>query len=203
MRRFLRGIIFTSAGLSLLLCLATCVEWARSYWAEDGLGFDHTDGAIYDVYFDNSLMYFDMIGTFPHEKYWVHPWQRPPTWDLYNEQITQETALRVWNFCGVEYARSKAYIAKPRCNNLASNSVTLYPILCDSLWIPYWLPAVFFLILPLLTFVPGLVVRLRLRRRRQRGLCLNCGYDLRATPDRCPECGTVPLPSAKDRVCHG
>jgi hypothetical protein len=49
----------------------------------------------------------------------------------------------------------------------------------------------------------GLLLSLRYRirqqqaeqkiRRRKAGLCPSCGYDLCATKNRCPECGTVTL----------
>jgi hypothetical protein len=55
---------------------------------------------------------------------------------------------------------------------------------------PYWAIAGAFAV------APATWVRRRRKRERQRridnALCLRCGYDLRATPERCPECGTIP-----------
>ena len=62
--------------------------------------------------------------------------------------------------------------------------------------LPYWLPA-------LITGTPWVVLgwrhwRSRAARRIAAGWCPACGYDVRATPDRCPECGatrpTTPAP---------
>jgi hypothetical protein len=65
---------------------------------------------------------------------------------------------------------------------------------------PFW-AIVFFLASPGVVLVPVWKIRRR-RMRRSRGLCGVCGYDLRASVDRCPECGTS-IDTAKPAVITG
>lgn len=54
--------------------------------------------------------------------------------------------------------------------------------------LPTWLPLTMGLLFPIIW---GARLRAKIRRSGK-GRCLRCGYDLCATPGRCPECGTVP-----------
>ena len=53
------------------------------------------------------------------------------------------------------------------------------------LTIPYWFLLILFSIVPIIRWRMG-------RRVAAAGVCGQCGYDMRATPERCPECGAVP-----------
>jgi len=67
------------------------------------------------------------------------------------------------------------------------NSVSTIDIPC------YWIAIVSGLV-----SIPWLVRtarRVRSRHRISHNMCVTCGYDLRATHDRCPECGTIPSKS--------
>ena len=59
---------------------------------------------------------------------------------------------------------------------------------CDA-WVPHWLLVVAALALPTLRLSLVVFRRRRSGRAASQGLCARCGYDLRATPDKCPECG--------------
>jgi hypothetical protein len=53
------------------------------------------------------------------------------------------------------------------------------------LGVPIWIVCV-------LSMISSAIWLARLRRRFPPGSCQKCGYDLRATPSLCPECGSIP-----------
>jgi hypothetical protein len=58
---------------------------------------------------------------------------------------------------------------------------------------PCWMPVALFGALPAVAVVRSLARSATVRRRLKYHLCPTCGYDLRASPGRCPECGADDL----------
>ena len=83
----------------------------------------------------------------------------------------------------------KGYPAEPALDVNGPISVTGWVAL-----FPHWAVILATSILPAFWLIQkGFFIRqFRRRRRIKLGLCTVCGYDLRATPDRCPECGNSP-----------
>jgi hypothetical protein len=63
----------------------------------------------------------------------------------------------------------------------------------DAVAVPWWLIVLSLAALPAVRMCRWLVTWRRRRCRKRHGLCLACGYDLRATAEHCPECGAAIL----------
>jgi hypothetical protein len=116
-----------------------------------------------------------------------HPNVLPPgEWLASRDGVSagQLPTERVWSFAGVRHHASWA--------NVLYASGNRGTFLTDRL------TDIDFRVLATLAAFLGTALLLAARRahrqrdRQRQGRCRSCGYDLRATPDRCPECGATP-----------
>jgi len=169
--------------LSLLLCVAACGLWVRSYLAHDVLSWTRADdvgGSRYGWYRVVASGRGRLAYACDAEVY-----QR--------SSVTAREAARLvgrWQWAG--WQRGPAGYAAPAFGgrpNLPWGFHLAWRVDASTVRrevvLPYWAVALPAALLPALWVV-------RYRRRRVRpGACPNCGYDLRATPERCPECGAT------------
>ena len=168
-----RAVANLAAGVSLLLALAMPVLWVRSTRVADRL-----DGSLPgDRYLDVASVEGGVEVRFA----WRHAWRERFQWSTYD---AYRRTRGPWYAMGFAVRRDS--ITFLPLDDSGQSRVPPAPY-----WlvrVPYWFPLVVFAAYPLRHAAAGRR-RTRERRRAERGLCVACGYDLRASRDVCPECG--------------
>ena len=170
------------SAISLLLCLLSAAVWARGYFATDGIAWARATVIAPRTYEQIARSLLTHRGAIVYmidrERGWV------------DSELWADSELKDQLF----WARSNSPPGSLPVTSVPSESIVNrlgfgsigWPT-HRAVWIPCWLLCVGFAVLPLLW--------LQRRWRRDhyigQGHCSTCGYDLRATPDRCPECGTA------------
>ena len=177
-----RRLFTILSALSLVLCIGTATMWVRSYSAGDTILYHGQDET-----YSWSVWLRWVRGTVSFEVYrFKIPSDRASTyavgfeWTWWEEPWFQLPDESWWN--------RRGFFWEDRTDEVEGGG----------LGVPCWLGAV------AAGVMPALWLRQSWQRRRQRfrerhGLCLTCGYDLRATPERCPECGTPVAPAPEFR----
>ncbi len=201
----MRRLLFnTFVAASLLLLITSSAMWMRSYWITEKWEStfavkDRTSSfrgrisrEIHSSY--GSLGYgrwTTFVGKTPDTR-WLHQPESEPAargdthhWLVWSSHWNLEGAKTFAGFIWHRRTKSSLFSVDPKDFSWIPAGWSMV--------IPYWFPTLLFTLPPLLWMA---VVRRR-RNLKKTGLCPTCGYDLRATPDRCPECGmtSIKLPS--------
>lgn len=184
MKLFLRIIFVALAGVSLLICATVAVLWVRSYFIQDWIDYQVTDDARNTW---TGYTFASNRGSLFISKTEQKFWQKGKAWEYaahlptsdgfsYRQFPTHENDMLV----GSSFKRL-GFLVVLNDDTIEADGTFSYP----RAFFPHW-----FIIL--LTAVwPAWKLRREIQRRRwpAKGLCQKWGYDLRASPSQCPECG--------------
>lgn len=192
--------VFTILGaLSLLLFATTATMWVRSYWTYENLtgdltGHDRMGTGEYSIgshYGMISVLFQHLAEPFPFKH------SRGITYEHSAPRGDATQSGRFAGFNGIRGADSMIWVDSSgrrlseggdRHEKVSRLGTTLDGYIVE-FWFPYWSLTTLFTALPAITAFH----RLRRRHRTRAGHCPACGYDLRATRGRCPECGAIPV----------
>jgi hypothetical protein len=175
-----RRLLNLLPAVSLLLCVGACVLWVRSYWVNDTYRWVQRprDPAVASCAQITSVSGVIVVGRFSVTYFGPDAATRAANHRFQPLGWRTEPAILTGWWANLLPHR----LTDGRTGRTTRVASTYFQL-------PYWMPALLLLLIAAIR--PALYLRSSLRRRHG-NLCLRCGYDLRATPDRCPECGAAP-----------